>query len=242
MKFFKPLKKVLDYSILFLAIAAVVFEVPFAHKRYIRNIAEESTVQLYGEKGTGSGSHVEFNDKTVILTNRHVCELADSKGLIEVERYDGTRSKQKVIKKDDVHDLCIVEGIAGVKGIELADSTEKGETFYTLGHPRGEQLNVAIGEYFADETIQLEKGFEPDGSCKGKIERVGLLFLQLELCTAFFESVQFSTPTYPGNSGSPIVNSYGNLVAVVFAGNPQIENMGFGVPLNYVKDFLSKNL
>ena len=242
MKFLNPLLKVIKYLVFFVFVAAISIQAPYAHKKYIRNIAEKSTVQLYGERGTGSGSHVSFNDKIVILTNRHVCELADSEGKIIVELYDGSRHKQKVIKKDEVHDLCIVEAVSGSKGISLADSAEIGETFYTLGHPRGEKLNIASGEYFANETIQLEKGFEPDGTCKGKIEKVDFFFIQLELCTAFFESVQFSTPTYPGNSGSPIVNKYGKLVAVVFAGNPQIENMGFGVPLNYIKDFLSKNL
>lgn len=242
MKFLNPLLKVIKYLVFFVFVAAVSIQAPYAHKKYIRTIAENSTVQLYGEKGTGSGSHVSFNNKTVILTNRHVCELADSHGKIIVELYDGSRHKQKVIKKDEVHDLCIVEGIKDSKGIELADSAEIGETFYTLGHPRGEKLNVASGEYFANETIALEKGYEPDGSCKGREEEFEFFFLKLKVCVADFESVQFSTPTYPGNSGSPIVNKYGKLVAVVFAGNPQIENMGFGVPLNYVKDFLSKNL
>lgn len=242
MKFIEKVKSAISQLALCAFILFAAFEAPYVHKKYIRNIAEESTVQLYGEKGTGSGSHVVFNDKTVILTNRHVCELADSKGNIEVERVDGSRIKRKVIKKDSKHDLCIVEAIPNVEGLSLANSMDIGETIYTLGHPRGDKLNVASGEYFANETIQLEKGFEEDGSCKGKIEKIDFFFLQIDLCTDFFESVQFSTPTYPGNSGSPIVNKYGNLVAVVFAGNPQVENMGFGVPLSYVKDFLSKNL
>lgn len=242
MKFIEKVKSAISQLALCAFILFAAFEAPYAHKKYIRDIAEESTVQLYGEKGTGSGSHINFEGKTVILTNRHVCELADKNGNIEVERTDGKRIKRKVIKRDKVHDLCIVQPVDGIKGIDLAGSLDIGETVYTLGHPRGDKLNVASGEYFANETIQLEKEFEADGTCKGKIEKVEFFFLQFELCTDFFESVQFSTPTYPGNSGSPIVNKYGNLVAVVFAGNPQVENMGFGVPLNYVKDFLSKNL
>ena len=241
MKILKSLIRVLNYAVIALLLLVVSIEAPFVHKKYIRNIAEESTVQIYGAKGTGSGSHVTFKNKTVILTNKHVCELADSSGFIEVERVDKIRVKRKVIKRDEKHDLCIIEGIKGVKGISIAKDAEIGETFYTLGHPRGDKLTVADGEYIGEEIIQLASPVV-NGLCNGRLEKVQVWFFEIELCVQDFESVQFSTPTYPGNSGSPIVNKYGNLVAVVFAGNPQIENMGFGVPLRFVKRFLSESI
>ena len=37
---------------------------------------------------------------------------------------------------------------------------------------------------------------------------------------------------------SPLVNFWGNLVGVLFAGNTQDQFQSFAVPLPYIKDFL----
>ena len=52
----------------------------------------------------------------------------------------------------------------------------------------------------------------------------------------------YTIPTKPGSSGSPITNSKGKLVGVIFAGYRVIENVGLSSPLVAIKVFLKKSI
>ena len=49
----------------------------------------------------------------------------------------------------------------------------------------------------------------------------------------------YSIPTLQGSSGSPIIDEYGNVVAVNFAKLGTTDNFNFGIPLARVEDFLN---
>lgn len=237
--FFKSLFKLIKIGALALAITAISLQAPYIHKSYIRNIANDSAVQIFGKQGSGSGAHVELaNGNVVILTNKHICDMAGP--LMVKTENQKLPIARKIIKISDKHDLCILEGVPGNKGIKLGSTPELGDELYTLGHPRGDALNVAKGEYFDNKEIQMAEETKADGTCsEGKLETLETMFGNVSICVVKKNTFQISTPTYPGNSGSPIVNKYGNLVAVVFAGSRSIENMGFAVPFTYVSEFLS---
>jgi S1-C subfamily serine protease len=241
------LKKILTSALKITALAALIFtvsvEAPFVHKAYIRSIAEESVVRIVSATGKGTGFHVKLpNGKVVILTNKHVCEMNP---VLEVET-DGMRFPivRKIIKISDRHDLCVMEGIPGKQGISIGSDPTLGDTLYTLGHPRGEELNVASGEYFGNTIIKMGHVLKVDELCLGEIIPGGYMFtpeglVPVQVCLEPKNTIHVSSPTYPGNSGSAVVNKYGNLVGVIFAGNPSIENNGYAVPLSYVIEFLS---
>lgn len=50
----------------------------------------------------------------------------------------------------------------------------------------------------------------------------------------------YTIPTKPGSSGSPIINKDHELIGVIFAGFPMIENVGLSSPLVAIKVFLKK--
>jgi S1-C subfamily serine protease len=55
------------------------------------------------------------------------------------------------------------------------------------------------------------------------------------------DTYQISTPAYPGNSGSPLVNKRGEVVGVLFAGHPYYPLEPFMVPLEAIQSFLLLN-
>lgn len=222
-------------------VAVFAFEAPYAHHQYLRHIAEQNVVRIVGMDGMGTGFQVETKSgKRYILTNKHVCKMM---GPLSAEVYGNKTGgiRRNIIAISEKHDLCVLEGLPGVKGIKISsDDIKDGEIVYTLGHPRGEALNVTAGEKFDNKVIQLGQETEEDGTCsEGTLQHQFSIFGEIKFCLVTRNAIQFDTPTYPGNSGSPVVNKYGRLVSVVFAGSTQTENNGFGVPLSYVKDFLS---
>lgn len=54
------------------------------------------------------------------------------------------------------------------------------------------------------------------------------------------DRVMYTIPMLPGSSGSPVVNLYGEVVAVNFAGMQGTQSFNFGIPLNRIKEFLDK--
>lgn len=211
---------------------------------YYRNVTGGNVVRIFNITNTsgGTGFHIKTESGEVyILTNKHVCGLADENDNVIVEQ-NGHREVRKVLKRYKDHDLCLVTKMKDHSNfIKIAGSATKGEDIIVVGHPGLRYLTLAHGEYVGRTNININSVVNNQQEClDGKIipdPIINILFNKL-VCVKTYISDSISSPIYGGNSGSPVVNKWGKLIGVVFAGNRSQPNDGYMVPLRFVKDFL----
>lgn len=208
---------------------------------YNRYIIGREVVKIIGQQGSGSGFHVKANSgKTYILTNAHVCQLADKKGNILVQR-DQTLISRKVISIYKKHDLCLIDPLPNHSdtGLDVASNLSIGEDIVLIGHPSGRPLTLSKGEFVLNRIIYLiDSSVKNQTACKMKSGIWQNIFGFIEFCVVPSRANGITSPSYPGNSGSPVVNKWGNVVGVLFAGSIKELNDNYMVPLNEVQNFL----
>lgn len=217
---------------------------PEYHANYIRSKVGSRTVMVMGNRGGGSGFFLQIEDEDYILTNAHVCNLADKNGFLKIYPPNASRAfLRKIVKKSDQFDLCLVEGIKGYDGLNLAGDVDVGETIGIVGHPTLQPLTLSKGELIGYMYIRIITGVNvKPKDCKfGTIVKLPpsyKIFNLLNICVKEYYSGQITAYSRGGSSGSPVVNFFGNIVGVLFAGNPQDQFQSFIVPLDDIKRFL----
>jgi serine protease Do len=161
----------------------------------------------------GEGSGVVITEDGYILTNNHVVENADK---ILVRFKDGRTYEGQIKGTDPESDIAVVKIKA--KGLTPAtlgdsDSTRVGEFVLAIGAPFALSYSVTFGHVSA-------KGRSFEGETPGYVDQ---------------DFIQTDASINPGNSGGPLVNLYGEVIAI----NTMIEGMntgiGFAVPINLAK-------
>lgn len=218
------------------------------HESYLyKNVGNVvvSITRADGHSG-GTGFHVKApSGKTYIMTNKHVCQLKDSKGIVYVKTETSDKAMPKrVIEQYKEHDLCLVEPIEGVKGIKVSSGLEARDSVYVLGHPGLRALTLSKGNYISDDIIQIASYNTKKEDCEGKFidlseDIFAAMFGVNSACIVSHQTNAVTAVIYPGSSGSPAVNFYGNLVGVIFAGS-NANTDGHMVPLSFVEDFLEQ--
>jgi len=165
----------------------------------------------------GSGSGFLIDDQGDIVTNYHVVSGARS---IEVTLSDRTRHPAKLIGRDQLTDLAVIQ-ITDRKNlpfVKLGDSNhlQVGQKVLAIGNPFGFQGTLTTGVISA-----LGRSIEDQG-------RV------LE------DLIQTDAAINPGNSGGPLLNSRGEVIGVNTAiiGSANV-GIGFALPVSLVKESLS---
>lgn len=182
------------------------------------------------------------------LTNAHVCELRDLHVMQAVADPETDRTYSlSVIEVSKTTDLCLLEATPGVYGLTLADNQEIGEKVFAFGHPYLETLTKVSGYLTSYETLSMLLGYnltEEDCEAQGGAsdyappDSVESIFFGIKTaCIRRVESARTTLAVFPGNSGSPVVNSDGQVVGVVFARSNQT-GYGYIIPLKYVRQFL----
>ena len=198
--------------------------------------------------GGGTGFQVEAaSGKSFVITNDHVCEVSTDKQTMVAIDESGNSYKLKILQKSDYSDLCILEGVPNLSGLKLGSNVSLGDIVEAVGHPSLLPLTTAKGEVIAVTDVDIlhawiKEDIYMDGidesECskpKNEITRSGGGRLAcLDITKGAYQT---NMVIRPGSSGSPVVNSWGNVVGVAFAGDRY--NWGCFVSLNDLKHILS---
>ncbi|WP_017348514.1 serine endoprotease DegP [Pantoea sp. A4] len=168
------------------------------------------------EKFRALGSGVVINaDKGYVVTNNHVVENATK---IQVQLSDGRRYDAKVIGKDPLSDIALIQlkDAKNLTAIKVADSDNLRVGDYT----------VAIGNpYGLGETVT-----------SGIVSALGRSGLNVENYENF---IQTDAAINRGNSGGALVNLNGELIGIntaILAPDGGNIGIGFAIPSNMVKN------
>lgn len=187
----------------------------------------------------GTGFYVQTpSNKTYILTNAHVCSLKKD-GVVYIHDADEIRAlPARVLEESAFTDLCLIESPTHSKrGLVVGDEV-LGKIVYTIGFPLLMPVTLSQGELIGTQVVQVMDA--EDKECnkpKNKQAEVDFGFFKFTVCVIEVNAYLSNIPTLPGNSGSPLVDQYGKVIGVVFAGN-SIANWGLMITLKDVKEFL----
>ena len=219
-----------------------------AHNKYIEKKVGSQVLFIKAmpdnpAQGSATGFEVVAKSgKTYILTNAHVCGLKDKDNLVSVQNklHSGRFIPRRVIEIYAHNDLCLVEGFEGYPGLKLGEAPSVSDNVIAIGYPMGEALNISRGRIKAYTTVEIIAEDIPIAECHGdrlRTKRISVWFFDETVCMRSYKAIASDVPIYPGNSGSPIVDMWGNVVAVAFASDG-FTHWGVLVPFKDIQKFL----
>ena len=168
------------------------------------------------ETSGSSGTAFFINSRGHLLTNNHVvqgCEL--SKISYENKDYDA-----RLIATDETLDLALLKVDIKPKSFFVfsKDEVKKLNKVYVAGYPLGKGLSDDLK--ISSGIVSSLKGYQDNSN-----------------------EIQIDAPINRGNSGGPIVNENGDLVAIAVSGlaKDQTEGINFGIKSSAAETFLRSN-
>lgn len=213
------------------------------HRMYLRDYKGSSIVMLTNIDGMtgGTGFGVEHEGEKYILTNAHVCQLDKlvPHGLY-VNLADGRKVKAKILRVYKDHDLCLIRHVYGLNTLSLGETPSMGEMLHAVGYPSLQPKTLTSGEFVGYGTVfvAIEQAMFQDEFVDCRPTDIVQRAFGSVVCVRKFYASLTTIPILGGSSGSPILNSYGNVVGVAFAGSPMGNNWAKVVPVDFIKKFL----
>jgi serine protease Do len=178
----------------------------------IQDIIEKfhnGVVQIATKTGTGTGFYLhEYN---VIVTNYHV--IRDTRNAA-IKGRNFHKQLSRIIFFDERHDLAFLlppKNVTDFPELVLGDyeSLKNGDDVMAIGHPYG--LNYSATQGVVSRVDRVQQGLK---------------------------YIQIDAAINPGNSGGPLVNERGEVIGVntfIIKGG---DNLGFALPVSYLKEAL----
>ncbi len=189
----------------------------FAEGRGVTHARERLSLEPTKSLGTG----LVISADGLVLTAAHVVEEAQR---LKVKLGDGEPVPARTVFADEEADIALLRLETAAPGLQPAtlgdsDRVRKGEAVYVIGNPVGIERSLSVGVVSGRHPFRHVFG--------GNI--------QVEL-------IQTDAAINSGNSGGPIFNSRGEVIAIaqrILTEGGGSEGLGFGLAINVVKKILA---
>ncbi|MDD3123439.1 MAG: trypsin-like peptidase domain-containing protein [Candidatus Izemoplasmatales bacterium] len=174
----------------------------------------------------GGGSAFIISKDGYVLTCNHVVEEDDAQYTVICD--PDHRYTAEILSRDPLTDTAIlkIKDKESFPFLKLAnsDEVELGESVIAVGNP--------LGEF--EDTLS-------SGIVSGLSRKITAYNNQLNTkSTCLRGLIQTDAAINPGNSGGPLVNMKGEVIGINTAMVMGAENIGFALPINYIKEDLEE--
>ena len=206
---------------------------------YSRTVRSTTWVLAKTSSGTSSGAGVLVDkEKKLVITNAHVvgdsrntvvffADMKKDRPVVERDHYlDNVKKlgiRGRVISVDRKRDLAMIELEKLPKGIEAVEMADDSVT-------PGEDVQ-SIGNAGTTEALWVYSS--------GKVRAVYQKQFRTGSGEHDFRVVETDSPINSGDSGGPVVNSKGQLVAITQAISKKARLVSYSVDISEVKDFMA---
>lgn len=182
-----------------------------AYMKYVvsPSVLEVNAMTMRGFVVMGTAFQINYKGKQYVLTNKHICTAYRGNALYINKRIT------RILAVSNQHDLCLLDPLLDVRGLDLGHNMPHVKPVWVIGHPRGLPTTIRKAKY-------LYSNF-------GKFRWIGNTEVKLEV---------LDVVVYGGNSGSPIVDYFGDVVGVLFGSYTNYHTEALIVPLKAIKEFL----
>ena len=232
-----------------IALIVLSVKSPEIHGHWLRQKVGSKVYIISDKLGGGGGTGFAVmapSGRSYILTNDHVCGISKDGRSVLVSNEEGLSIRRAIVARSEYTDLCLVESVPGVEGLKVGEEPDIGQIVASIGHPSLMPITLSRGEIIGAEDVVIpiglisislpngeraqvppsEGGILPEDCMLPKHQQidvmvgVSIFVLPGTVCaTVTKKAYRTNMQIQPGSSGSPVVNFFGNIVGVVFAGD-----------------------